>query len=96
LEYDGARLTKPVWRRKHCSGSSHRKEGSMQPRGQLWFALEALCRDFRTCSGLEEKAALQVLIVVLTNMLAEQQAALEALNSANPSGPPGEASATNP
>ncbi len=51
----------------------------MQPRGQLWFALEAICRDFRTCSGLPEKEALEILVVVLTNMLAEQKADLEKL-----------------
>jgi hypothetical protein len=52
----------------------------MEPRGQLWFALEGICRDFRSFCGLEEKAALQVLIIVLTNMLAEQKADLEKLN----------------
>jgi hypothetical protein len=54
---------------------------TMQPRGQLWFALEAVCRDFRTCSGLGEKEALDVLVVVLTNMLAAQKAELERLTS---------------
>jgi hypothetical protein len=53
----------------------------MQPRGQLWFALEAICRDFRECSGLSEKEALELLIIVLTNMLAEQKAELERLNA---------------
>jgi hypothetical protein len=57
----------------------------MEPRGQLWFAMEALCRDFRTCSGLEEKKALEVLVIVLTNMLAEQKTALENLSSPKPS-----------
>ncbi len=51
----------------------------MQPRGQLWFALEGICQDFRNFSGLGEKESLEVLIVVLTNMLAEQKAALDAL-----------------
>ena len=51
----------------------------MQPRGQLWFALESICRDFRTCSGLPEKEALEVLVIVLTNMLAEQKAELAKL-----------------
>jgi hypothetical protein len=59
----------------------------MQPRGQLWFALEGICQDFRNYSGLGEKASLEVLIVVLTNMLAEQKTALDAVN-ANP--PPAE------
>jgi hypothetical protein len=58
----------------------------MQPRGQLWFALEGPCQDFRNFSGLGEKEALEVLIVVLTNMLAEQKLALEKL-SQNPPGP---------
>jgi hypothetical protein len=56
----------------------------MQPRGQLWFALEGICKDFRTYSGLGEKESLEVLIVVLTNMLAEQKTALETLNAPNP------------
>ena len=53
----------------------------MEPRGQLWFALEGVCRDFRSFCGLEKKAALQVLIIVLTNMLAEQKADLDKLNT---------------
>lgn len=52
----------------------------MQPRGQLWFALEGICKDFLSFSGLGEKESLEILIVVLTNMLAEQKAALEHLN----------------
>ena len=59
----------------------------MQPRGQLWFALEAICRDFRSYSGLSEKEALEVLIVVLTNMLAEQKTALEEVSSHQPPEP---------
>jgi hypothetical protein len=54
---------------------------TMQPRGQLWFALQDICQDFRDYSGLGEKEALQVLVAVLTNLLAEQQAALEKLTS---------------
>jgi hypothetical protein len=53
----------------------------MQPRGQLWFALEGICNDFRNFSGLPEKDSLEVLIVVLTNMLAEQKTALATLTS---------------
>ncbi len=53
----------------------------MQPRGQLWFALEGICQDFRSFSGLPEKESLEVLIVVLTNMLAEQKTALATLTS---------------
>jgi hypothetical protein len=56
----------------------------MQPRGQLWFALEGICNDFRSCSGLGEKESLEVLIVVLTNMLAEQKTDLENLNAPTP------------
>jgi hypothetical protein len=51
----------------------------MQPRGQLWFALEKVCNDFRDYSGLPPKEALEVLVSVLRNLLAEQQAALEKL-----------------
>lgn len=53
----------------------------MQPRGQLWFALEGICQDFRQYSGLAPKESLEVLIVVLTNMLAEQKIELEKLNA---------------
>jgi hypothetical protein len=51
----------------------------MQPRGQLWFELEKMCREFRLYCGLPEKEALDIVIVVLTNMLAEQKAQLEKL-----------------
>jgi ribosomal protein S18 acetylase RimI-like enzyme len=56
----------------------------MQPRGQLWFALEAICKDFRNYSGLDEREALDILIVVLTNMLPEQQAELAKRNVGKP------------
>jgi hypothetical protein len=56
----------------------------MQPRGQLWFALEGICKDFRSFSGLSEKESLEVLIVVLTNMLAEQKADLAKLAAPPP------------
>jgi hypothetical protein len=56
----------------------------MQPRGQLWFALEGICNDFRSYSGLSEKESLEVLIVVLTNMLAEQKMELERLIAPTP------------
>ena len=56
----------------------------MQPRGQLWFALEKICQDFRDYSGLSAKESLDILIVVLTNMLAEQKSALEKLNQISP------------
>lgn len=49
----------------------------MQPRGQLWFALEGICQDFRSYSGLGEKEGLEILCVVLTNMLEEQKIELE-------------------
>ena len=61
----------------------------MQPRGQLWFALEGICRDFRSYSGLGEKESLEVLIIVLTNMLAEQQSELEKLSAPQPPEPRG-------
>ncbi|MBV9123634.1 MAG: hypothetical protein JO112_09775 [Planctomycetes bacterium] len=51
----------------------------MQPRGQLWFELERVCRDFREFSGLGERESLELLIVVLGNLLAEQKAELERL-----------------
>ena len=54
----------------------------MQPRGQLWFALEAICQDFRKYSGLSDKESLEILIIVLTNMLAEMKTDLEKLNQA--------------
>jgi len=57
----------------------------MQPRGQLWFQLEQVCDDFKDFSGLTEKEALETLIAVLTNMLAEQQGELERLTSPGPS-----------
>ncbi len=53
----------------------------MQPRGQLWFALERVCQDFREFSGLDEQEALRTLIAVLGNMLAEQQAELAKLTT---------------
>jgi hypothetical protein len=59
----------------------------MQPRGQLWYALEGICKDFRSYSGLGEKESLEVLIVVLTNMLAEQKTDLEKLSAPNPPEP---------
>ncbi|MSQ97312.1 MAG: hypothetical protein EXR98_22535 [Gemmataceae bacterium] len=59
----------------------------MQPRGQLWFALEGICKDFRSYAGLGEKESLEVLIVVLTNMLAEQKTGLEKLSAQQPPEP---------
>ena len=56
----------------------------MQPRGQLWFALEGICQDFRNFSGIGEMEFLEVLIVVLTNMLAEQWTELEKLSAPMP------------
>jgi hypothetical protein len=53
----------------------------MQPRGQLWFQLEQVCRDFKDFSGLSEREALEILVIVLRNMLGEQQAALEQLKA---------------
>lgn len=56
----------------------------MQPRGQLWFELAKICREFREYSGLGEQEALEVLVIVLTNMLAEQKAELAKVASARP------------
>jgi hypothetical protein len=53
----------------------------MQPRGQLWFELERVCQDFRAYSGLSEKEALQTLVAVLSNLLAEQQVELDRVTS---------------
>jgi serine/threonine-protein kinase RsbW len=49
------------------------------PRGHLWFALDNLCREFRTSRGLEEKEALEVLIAVFSTLLAQYKADLEKL-----------------
>src|SRR3954468_13268674 len=46
----------------------------MQPRGQLWVELQRVCQDFRDFSGLEPKEAGQVLVLVLRNLLAEEEA----------------------
>ena len=59
----------------------------MQPRGQLWFELEKVCQDFREFSGLPAKEALETLIAVLTNMLADQQAELDRLSRPGEAGP---------
>ena len=58
----------------------------MRPRGQLWFQLEQVCDDFKDFSGLPEREAVETLIAVLTNMLAQQQAELDRL--ASPDEPP--------
>jgi hypothetical protein len=56
----------------------------MQPRGQLWFELQRICQDFRAYSGLADKEAVEVLVVVLNNLLGEQQEELEKLKGALP------------
>ena len=63
----------------------------MQPRGQLWFALQRVCQDFCDFSGLERKEAMQVLVTVLRNLLADQEQELEMLGQApaDPSLPEG-------
>jgi hypothetical protein len=38
-----------------------------------------MCRDFKDFSGLPEREAMEILVIVLRNMLGQQQAALEAL-----------------
>jgi hypothetical protein len=49
--------------------------------------LEGICNDFRSYSGLGERESLEVLIVVLTNMLAEQKTELAKLNDPKPPEP---------
>ena len=49
----------------------------MQPRGQLWFELQRVCQDFRAFSGLCEKEAVEVVVIVLRNVLAEQEEELK-------------------
>ncbi len=56
----------------------------MQPRGQLWFELQRICQDFRNYSGLPDREAIEVLVVVLNNLLVEQQEELEKLKGASP------------
>jgi hypothetical protein len=56
----------------------------MQPRGQLWFELQRICQDFRNYSGLPDKEAVEVLVVVLNNLLGEQKEELEKLKGASP------------
>jgi hypothetical protein len=56
----------------------------MQPRGQLWFELQRICHDFRAYSGLPDKEAVEVLVVVLNNLLGEQQEELEKLKGTSP------------
>jgi hypothetical protein len=56
----------------------------MQPRGQLWFELQRICQDFRAYSGLPEKEAVEVLVVVLNNLLGEQQEELKKLKGTSP------------
>jgi hypothetical protein len=56
----------------------------MQPRGQLWFALQRICDDFRDFSGLSEREATQTLVLVLRNLLADQETALARLEQTNP------------
>jgi hypothetical protein len=59
----------------------------MRPRGQLWFELQRVCQDFRDYCGLEEEEALQTLVGVLRNLLAEQEAELDRLTSGADTGP---------
>lgn len=67
----------------------------MQPRGQLWFALQHICDDFRAYSGLSEKEAMKTLVIVLRNLLAEQETALQGLEKGT-SGEAGGAGAVPP
>jgi hypothetical protein len=62
----------------------------MQPRGQLWFELQRVCQDFRDFSGLPPKHAVQILVTVLGNLLAEQQQELSKLTTPDSAGGGGE------
>ena len=64
----------------------------MQPRGQLWFELQRVCQDFRDFSGLSPQEAGQVLVAVLRNLLADEEAELARVTAPEPpaSSPPGE------
>ncbi len=53
----------------------------MQPRGQLWFELQRVCQDFRDFSGLSPREAAEVLVAVLGNLRAEQEAELQRLTA---------------
>ena len=45
----------------------------MQPRGQLWFELQRVCKDFRDFSGLGEKEGLELLAIIRGNLRAETE-----------------------
>jgi len=54
----------------------------MRPRGQLWFELQRVCQDFRDFSGLSPKEAAEVLVAVLGNLRADQEAERQRLTAA--------------
>jgi hypothetical protein len=56
----------------------------MQPRGQLWFELQRVCQDFQSFSGLEPQESSQIIVTVLRNLLAEQEAELARLRGTGP------------
>jgi hypothetical protein len=56
----------------------------MQPRGQLWFELQRVVEDFREFSGLEPRAASELVVIVLRNLLAEQEEELANLAASQP------------
>ena len=60
----------------------------MQPRGQLWFELQRVCQDFRDFSGLPPKEAAEVLVAVLGNLLADEEAGLKRLTPEAPTAEP--------
>src|SRR5439155_15807403 len=64
------------------------KGAVMEPRGQLWFELQRVVQDFRAFSGLPPQQALGVLVAVLRNLLADQEAELAKLTG--PAGGPEE------
>jgi hypothetical protein len=60
----------------------------MRPRGQLWFELQRICQDFRDFSGLEQVEALDVLIAVLRNLLADTEEERDKLAGGGSEAPP--------
>lgn len=60
----------------------------MQPRGQLWFELQRVCQDFRDFSGLDPTDASKVLVAVLRNLLADEEAELARLTASPGESPP--------
>ncbi len=60
----------------------------MRPRGQLWYELQRICQDFREFSGLEKAEALDVMIAVLRNLLADTEEERDKLTGGGTEAPP--------